>query len=296
MTDFFKYLNINDFDEQWGLYLTVAGRKKVDPGELYPNPDHPTGYYFSWEKGRILQEYQINYITSGQGSIETKKGVYQIKKGSLFILKPGMWHRYGPDASKGWVENYIGFKGDITDKIFGNEIFKTESPVRQLGDREELIDTFIKIFDLIKNEAPGFQQIAAGLIMKMTGYLVAFEKQKGYSGNRVEKIIRSACFTMQNSLTGDIDLRAIAADNNVGYAYFRKMFKKYMGVSPLKYHLNLRMLKGKELLLTSDKSVSEISYELGFNSVYYFSRLFKSKTGVSPSQFRRQNGGVSVSG
>ncbi len=290
MKDFFKYLNINEFDEEWGLYLTVAGRKKVLSGEPYPNPAHPTDHFFTWTRGRKLQEYQINYITEGKGIFETKKKAYPVKKGSLFILKPGMWHRYKPNPETGWTENYIGFKGDIADKILSNKIFSNDSPVRHLGEREELVDTFIKIFDLAKNESPGSQQIAAGLIMKMTGYLVAFEKQKGYSGKRVEKIIRDACFIMQNRLTEEINLHIIAADNNVGYAYFRKMFKKYMGVSPLKYHLNLRILRSKELLLTSHKSVSEISYELGFNSVYYFSRLFKNKTGISPARFRKING------
>ena len=289
MDDFFKYLNINEFDEEWGLYLTVAGRNRVGKAEPYPNPDHPSGYFFTWDRGRILSEYQINYITDGKGEFETKGGISQVRKGSLFILRPGMWHRYRPDATTGWVENYLGFKGGIAEKIFGNEIL-AENPVRFPGEREELIETFIKIFDLIKNESPGFQQIASGLIMKLAGYLVAFEKQKGFTGNRVEKIIRNACFTMQNDLTKEIDLHRIASDNHVGYAYFRKMFKKYMGISPLKYHLNLRVLKSKELLLTSDKSVNEISDELGFNSVYYFSRLFKNKTGVSPTQFRKQNG------
>jgi len=290
MTDFFKYLNINESDEEWGLYLTVAGRKRVNAGELYPNPAHPTGYFFSWHKGRVLQEYQINYITDGAGVLETHDGVFQLKKGSLFILKPGMWHRYKPDDAKGWVENYIGFNGGIAVKIFNNDIFKASSPVRQLGEREELVDTFIKIFDLTRNEVPGFQQIAAGLIMKMAGYLAAFEKQKGFSGNRVEKIIGNARFAMQNNLTGELDIRQLARDNNVGYAYFRKMFKKYMGVSPLRYHLNLRIMRSRELLLTSDKSINEISDELGFTSVYYFSRLFKNKTGLSPTKFRKQNG------
>jgi AraC-like DNA-binding protein len=290
MDDFFKYLNINESDEEWGLYLTVAGRKRVNGGEPYPNPAHPTGYFFSWHKGRVLQEYQINYITDGAGVLETHDGVFQLKKGSLFILKPGMWHRYKPDDAKGWVENYIGFNGGIAVKIFNNDIFKASSPVRMLGEREELVDTFIKIFDLTRNEAPGFQQIAAGLIMKMAGYLAAFEKQKGFSGNRVEKIIGNARFAMQNNLTGELDIRQLARDNNVGYAYFRKMFKKYMGVSPLRYHLNLRIMRSRELLLTSDKSINEISDELGFTSVYYFSRLFKNKTGLSPTKFRKQNG------
>ena len=289
MEDFFKYLNVNEFDEEWGLYLTVAGRNRIGKGGAYPNPDHPSGYFFTWDRGRILSEYQINYITDGKGEFETKEGISQVRKGSLFILRPGMWHRYRPDADTGWVENYIGFKGDIAEKIFSNNIL-SGSPVKFPGEREELIDIFIKIFDLIKNESPGFQQIAAGLIIKFAGYLVAFEKQKGFTGNRVEKIIRNACFTMQNSLSKEIDLHRIASDNHVGYAYFRKMFKKYMGISPLKYHLNLKILKSKELLLTSDKSVNEVSDELGFNSVYYFSRLFKNKTGVSPSQFRKQNG------
>jgi len=289
MNDFFKYLNINSFDEKWGLYLSVAGSKKVQPDEPYPNPAHPTEHYFTWNTGRILSEYQINYITEGRGIIETDNGTYTLTKGSLLILKPGMWHRYKPDNETGWTENYIGFNGSIADQIFENDILNSKNPVSNIGERDELIDTYIKIFDLAKHESPGFQQIAAGMILKMLGYLVAFEKQKGYSGNRIEKIIQNACFIMRNSLTGDIDLHKMAMDNNVGYSYFRKMFKKYMGVSPLKYHLNLRIIRSKELLLTSGKNISEISYELGFHSVYYFSRLFKNKTGVTPSQFRMRN-------
>ena len=187
MNDFFKYLNINDFDEKWGLYLSVAGSKKVQPDEPYPNPAHPTEYYFTWKSGRTLSEYQINYITQGRGIIETNNGTYPLTKGSLLILKPGMWHRYKPDNETGWTENYIGFNGTIADKIFENDILNSKNPVSNIGDRDELIDTYIKISDLAKYESPGFQQIAAGMILKMLGYLVAFEKQKGYSGNRIEK-------------------------------------------------------------------------------------------------------------
>jgi hypothetical protein len=94
MDDFFKYLNINESDEEWGLYLTVAGRKRVNAGEPYPNPAHPTGYFISWHKGRVLHEYQINFFTDVGGVLETHDCVFQLKKGILFILKAGMWHRY----------------------------------------------------------------------------------------------------------------------------------------------------------------------------------------------------------
>jgi AraC-like DNA-binding protein len=289
MQNFFKYLNIGEFDKAWGLYLNVAGSKKVQANEMYPNPVHPNGYFFSWKKGRLLTEYQINYITEGSGILETKSGSFSVKKGSLLIIKPNLWHRYKPNKETGWTENYIGFNGNIAEKLLNNSLFVVLNPVVHIGKREEFIDTFIKIFDIVKAESPGFQQVAAGMVMKLIGYIVAFEKQKGYSGNRIESIIKQACFTMRENANRNIDLHQIAADNHVGYAYFRKMFKKYMGISPLKYHNGLRILRAKELLLVSDKRIKEISSELGFQSIYYFSRLFKDKTGMTPSEFKTQN-------
>ena len=78
-----------------------------------------------------------------------------------------------------------------------------------------------------------------------------------------------------------------AEESNIGYSYFRKMFKKYTGVPPVQYHLDLKILRAKEMLLNTDRSIKEISYDLGFQSIYYFSRIFKSKLGVSPSAIRK---------
>ena len=289
MQDFFKYLTTSDFDETWGLYLNVAGSKNVLPKMPYPNPAHPNGYFFSWVRGRVLTEYQINYITKGSGILETREGVFPVRKGSLIIIKPGVWHRYKPKEETGWTENYIGFNGDIADKLFQNSVLNFDKMVLTIGNREEFIDSFFKIFDIVKAENPGYQQVAAGMVMKLIGYIVAFQKQKGYSGNRIEKIIKQACFNMRQNVAENIDLHQLANEHFVGYAYFRKMFKKYMGISPLQYHTDQRILRAKELLLTTNKLVKEVSDELGFQSIYYFSRIFKKKTGITPSEFKSQN-------
>jgi AraC-like DNA-binding protein len=60
-----------------------------------------------------------------------------------------------------------------------------------------------------------------------------------------------------------------------------------MGVSPHNYHLELKILRAKEMILTTDKSIKEISFELGFQSIHYFSRLFKNKIGMSPVALRK---------
>lgn len=268
--------------------MNVAGRMKIPRGKVpYPNNEHPSDYFFTWEKGRILGEFQINYITRGSGIYETRDGRYPVKPGSLLISKPGVWHRYKPLPGTGWLENYVGFDGDIPRSILENNPYFSLRPVVQIGNREEFIDTYHKIFEMVLEERPGFQQVASGMIMKLLGYMVSLEKQKNFSGKRVERIIRDVCFEMRENIGEKIDFKAYAEEQNVGYSYFRKMFKQYTGTAPVQYHLDLKIRRARDLLHSSELSIKEIAYQVGFHSIHYFSRCFKKKTGLSPSEIRK---------
>jgi AraC-like DNA-binding protein len=285
--EFFKYVNPGQEDKEWGLYLNCAGKAVIRPGVIYPPPAHPSGYYFTYEKGRILNEFQVHYITEGEGVYENRSGRFRIGPGSLLFTSPGEWHRFKPKKSTGWVEHYVGFSGDFAQRIFGRPWFTQKNAVVNVGYREEILDTYYKVFNFVIEEKPGYQQVSAGMVMKLLGYIVSFDRQKDFSGKRVEKIIQCACFTIRENVEAKIDFQTFAGDNNIGYSYFRKMFKKYTGISPVQYHLDLKILRAKELLLQSDMSIKEISYNLGFQSIYYFSRIFKSKMGVAPSEIRK---------
>jgi len=285
----FKYLTISEEDSNWGLFLNVAGTANVQPNINYPSPNHPSEYFFTWENGRILNEFQINFITEGAGILENKFGIFNLKKGSIFITFPGVWHRYKPVSKTGWTETYIGFNGELAQKLIAKPQFSPEEPVFNFGIKEELLDTFLKIFDLVEKEQPGYQQIASGMVIKLLGYIISFEKQKDFSGKSIAKVIESIRFEMRKNTREEINLKELAQKHNVSYSFFRKMFKKYTGVSPGQYHLQLRITRAKELLISTDKSVKEISYELGFQSIFYFSNIFKKKEGVTPSHFRNKN-------
>lgn len=287
MKNFFKYLAVSDEDLDWGLYLNTAGSLKVLPNNDYPSPTHPNGYFFTWEDGRYLQEFQLNYIIEGSGSYENKHGTFKIKPGSLMVTTPDTWHRYKPTKSKGWAEIYIGFNGPIAEKILSHNRFNPTMPVINVGIKEEMLDTYLKIFDLIKKEHPGYQQIVSGMIIKLLGYIIAFDKRKGFSGKKIAKVIEEARFMMHKNVDKPINLETLAATHNIGYSYFRRMFKNYTGLSPHQYHLQLKIMRAKELILSTDKSIKEISYELGFESIHYFSRFFKKKTGINPSDFSK---------
>ncbi len=287
MKDFFKYLTPSEEDINWGLYLNVAGKSTAPSNKTYPSKEHPTGYYFDYRKGRTLPEFQINYITEGQGSYENKNEQKIIKTGSLIIVRNDQWHRYRPNIRSGWTENYIGFNGKLAAHFLEiNKVLQGESVIF-CGIHEELIDTYYKIFTLVQEEKPGFQQIASGLIIKMIGYIVAFQKQKLFTGKSIEKSIEHAKFHIRENVEKSIDIEKLANELNIGYSYFRKMFKTYTGLSPHQYCLDLKIMRAKELLLTSNQSIKEIAYQLGFESIHYFSRFFKQKTGLSPSELRK---------
>lgn len=287
MTDFIKYLTSSNEDAEWGLYLTTAGLMEILPNANYPSPKHPGGYFFTWENGRILQEYQLNYITEGNGIFENRCGQFKLKKGDLMIIFPGEWHRYKPHKTTGWIENYIGFKGDAANYFLAHNLFNPKKPVIQTGIHEKILDAFLRIFELVQTEPPGFQQIASGLVIKLLGTLISFQKQKEFSGKVIAEIIEKARFSMRNNVENQFDLENFAKENNIGYSYFRRMFKNFTGISPRQYFLQLKIMRARELLLTTDKSIKEISFQLGFDSIYYFSRFFKQKTGMSPSEFRK---------
>lgn len=65
----FKYLIVNGMDRKYGLWVNTVGFQSILPNSPYPLKDHPAGYFFNAQKGRILREYQLVYITKGRGGV-----------------------------------------------------------------------------------------------------------------------------------------------------------------------------------------------------------------------------------
>ena len=117
----FKYLIVNDMDRKFGLWVNTVGYQSIPPDSPYPLKEHPSGYYFNAEKGRVLREYQLVYITKGRGLFSSDSTPErQVCKGRLMVLFPGQWHTYYPLRQTGWTEYYIGFEGPAIDTIVGD--------------------------------------------------------------------------------------------------------------------------------------------------------------------------------
>ena len=84
-----------------------------------------------------------------------------------------------------------------------------------------------------------------------------------------------------------VSLAQIAASGNVSRSKCCQLFKKYMGHSPNDYLTSYRLERAMELLRSTDQMVTEIAFSCGFNSASYFSEIFISKKGCTPTQYRK---------
>ena len=130
--------------------VTGAGIATVLPGEEYPQKGHPTLYDFRWDRGRTLPEFAINFISEGGGEFESREtGEMPIGPGSLFLLAPGVWHRYRPHPQSGWTERWFNFSGEIAHCLICALGLHAACAVGSVHNPEKLADKFNVLLERI---------------------------------------------------------------------------------------------------------------------------------------------------
>ncbi|MEP1443474.1 MAG: AraC family transcriptional regulator [Hyphomicrobiales bacterium] len=99
--------------------------------------------------------------------------------------------------------------------------------------------------------------------------------------------VRRSLQLMQDNFTTTMEMDSLAREVGLSRPHFFKLFKKQMGVTPNLYLNTLRSEKAIEFLMTTEKTVSDIGFDLGFSSQASFTRFFASNVGIPPSDYRR---------
>lgn len=283
-----KYLVVNPRDVQWGLTVSTVGYEEIGVADTYPTRGHADGYYFDIDKGRVLNEYQLLYITEGEGIFNSAHAKdIPLKAGDLFLLFPGEWHTYHPTGKNGWKSYWIGFKGKNVDDRVKAGFLSVYKPIYHVGFSADIIRLYEEAYKRAQEEAPYSQQILAGIVNHLVGLMYALERSMELSkGHTRVDMINLARLRIRESLEVDLTIQQVAEELGVSYSNFRKLFKEFTGISPALYQQDLRLQRAKELLATTTLSIKEIAYRLRFDSPDYFSSKFKIKTGKKPSEFR----------
>lgn len=284
----YRYLQISPRDKSWGLAVTTAGFQHVHPGEDYPLSTHPEGYRFPENRRRVINEYQLYYITRGSGFFESAScSRTRIEAGMMFMLFPGEWHSFAPDPDTGWDDHWVGFNGSFMDDKIRNGFFTFRNCVFRVGVNESMVDTFHEILDIAADEKKGYQQLIASLAISLIGRIHYEDTNHTNGDTYIMRVINQAKTVMREDMDNQ-PLEEIAESLGISYSLFRREFRRKCGISPGQYRLELRLAKAKELLYSTNMSIAEISSMLHFECIGQFSTFFKKRTGIPPHEFRKQ--------
>jgi two-component system response regulator YesN len=107
------------------------------------------------------------------------------------------------------------------------------------------------------------------------------------SNSNLEELINEAKVYINNNYMDDITLESVANEMCISSYYFSKLFKKEANINFIDYLTDIRIKNAKYKIRNTNKSIKQISKEVGYNDPNYFSRVFKKQTGYSPSKYKK---------
>lgn len=134
------------------------------------------------------------------------------------------------------------------------------------------------------NQAQNFKDLCR-LTAKICENLCASIANQGYRGN--SSIVTKACQYINENYKNKITLKIVADELFVNLSYLSALFKKEMGKGFTEYINDIRLRHTQDLLENSNLSLMDISIAAGFDCQSYFTKVFKNKTGITPSEYRK---------
>ena len=237
------------------------------------------------ELPRIHQYYDMHYILNGKGTIIINNNIYELKKGDIFILPPGIITTYYPDKNDPWEYYWIGFGGIKAKYYLERANIDIQLPILDYNKDDNLQNLFERLIDSY-NDFGNTDITCLGLLLLMFGLLADYRNPKHTSLESTSELYaKKAIGFIENNFHKDIDLSDISNYLNINPNYFCSLFKNIIGCSPKQYLIHYRIDKACELLRTNDLSISQVSKMVGFNDPLYFSKAFTKIKAINPSKF-----------
>lgn len=277
--------------------------KKININGVYTIHYFKYGRNFRF-KGEKHDFWEMIYLDSGNATVIADDKKLYLKQGEAFFHRPNEMHNV-------YTDDEFANSAIISFECNSKDLDSIAGKVLLLNDYEKIILNKIiqeakisfsdKLNDLHLNKmnkrpnAPfGGEQIIKNSIELLIISLIRNDKDnckfsidttKLNAGS--DSIVDNVCSIMQEKLDSSSGLNLDDVSFRLGFSksYIKTLFKKKTGYSIIQYFIELKMEKAKKLLSQQRYTVSEIAYQLGFSSVYYFSRQFKMHTDMAPTEY-----------
>lgn len=228
---------------------------------------------------------EIFYVIQGSGTFLLDGKVYPIKAGDMVIVPPNVEHTEQSFHLAPLEYMVLGIDGitllsmeDSDSRIMDNYSHKKEiQPILSLMLQES------------QQEQSGYDFVCQHLLDILLIQIMRQQKlvPASISSAKMTKECGQVKRYLDSNYSDCISLDMLASMTHMNKYYLVHAFTKYAGLSPINYLIKRRIESGKNLLATTNHSISQISFSVGFSSQSYFAQIFKKEVGMTPGEYRK---------
>lgn len=232
-----------------------------------------------------LPSFLMKYTTSGQGTLFYEGQTYILEKGDFFWIDCSKYQHYYTSSEEPWEMDWVHFYGSNAASFY-EHFMRTGTNVCH-APQSRIPRVMQMIFDLQKQKNAKTDLRVSLLIHELLNEMLLNKFEIDFEDDDIPDYLTEIKHYLDLHFRETITLDQLAAITNRDKFQLSKEFSRYMGVSPIDHHLLNKVTHAKELLRYSSKSIKEIANEVGITNASYFTRLFKSRTGMTPMDYRR---------
>ena len=239
----------------------------------------------------IHSEIELLFIEKGNALINVGEDELSVEKGDLIFINPLEVHSVKPCKNSEYSHKCICFDSSlVVDATLKEELLsgKTMVTKRVLSQSETIKNAFLKLYNATENEEKTLLFESTAYISLIFSYLIKNDLvEKRLKSDKGVRFCKAVTEYIADNYANDITSLDIANELFYTQSYFCRNFLKHFNVPFSKYLNMYRISKAKDMLLTTELKISDISGICGFGSPEYFAKSFKKEVGISPKSYRK---------
>lgn len=231
-------------------------------------------------------EYLVKYCLAGEGWFDEGGFRHKVNAGDMIICRRDTPHQYGTDEQNPWAVFWAYFYSEGFEEYYP-AIKHRKSVVFRTGVHIKLVDFFRDIvLELKKGYAKPQLLYSSHLLQCCFSYMLS-KYDTTSLGNKYD--FDQVLAYMSENVDRELSIKELSSVLHLSKDHFIRLFNEKYGYTPLDYFIRIKMQQACNYIATTELSLSQIATILGYEDYYYFSRIFKSKVGYSPREYRKRN-------